>query len=194
MKCKDCHYFKSKKCKVLDFIGFDTVINHKGDKEKVPNANYFEITKSEPFYYSEESKKDNIWRTETFCDLKENEDCKYFINKNIYCKDSEYYKRYSGNEKRCSLLDDIGWDSEKDHKGIVVKVKNEKYHEVIRKTLSETSVENCVLNENKDCEYFKSKKLKESNSGNNEKNGKVFVDPKNPEIIWQKIFEEFGEF
>ena len=107
-----------------------------------------------------------MWRIETFCDLNKNEDCEYFVDKNIYCNECEYYldhEYYTSREKKCSLLDNIGWDSEKDHKGIVVKVKNEKYHEVIRKILSETSVENCVLNENKDCEYFKSKKLKTSN-------------------------------
>ena len=46
-----------------------------------------------------------------------------------------------------------------------------------------------MLNENKNCEYFKSKKLKTSNS----KEG-LTISKQQVKTIKQKIFEEFGEF
>jgi len=203
MKCKDCHYYEDGNCKVLDIIGYDIVINHKGDEDIERNDNFNKILlcmekKLVGSDYSDLTLNCYIKN----CDLNKHEDCEYFVDKNIYCKDCYYYTKsnsYSYEEYYCAILNKIGYDIELDHVGNKIEVQNGLYKKITRnhglhnyKNLSEYDIATFTLNINKDCKWFKPKniKIKEKKIVRNKKAKKKDKIG----ILKERIFKEFGEF
>jgi hypothetical protein len=198
MKCRDCHYFKNHKCKVY-VIGIEEKEDYKGDTVKFYNDTYFNIYESFwSLYTSPCDYNYRIYEKEIeSCILNKNECCKYFVDKNIYCKDCVHYhygERLNFDHTECHILHDIGYNIGLDHKGNKTSIPNDNYYKIINIVVGEDKEDDIfyhsILNEDKNCEYFKPKKIKKPIVSDYSKNRKK----KHKKTLKEKLFAEFGKF